>query len=126
VATIKRFEDIDSWKQARELVSKIYQITQNGSFKNDWGLKDQIQRAAVSIMSNIAEGYERGSNKEFVQFLFIARASAGEVRSLLYVAFDQKYISELIFKTLCEASLSISRQIKNFISYLQLSSLKNR
>ena len=126
MATIKRFEDIDSWKQARELVSKIYQITQNGSFKNDWGLKDQIQRAAVSIMSNIAEGYERGSNKEFVQFLFIARASAGEVRSLLYVAFDQKYISELIFKTLCEASLSISRQIKNFISYLQLSSLKNR
>jgi four helix bundle protein len=126
MAAIGRFEDIECWKQARDLVKNIYFITQNAPFAKDWGLKDQIQRAAVSIMSNIAEGYERGSNKEFSQFLFIARGSAGEVRSLLYVALDQKYIDQLTFKKLFETSLLISRQIKSFISYLQSSSLKKR
>ena len=82
MATIERFEDIESWKGGRDLVRHVYEANKVESFAHDWGLKDQIQRAAVSIMSNIAEGFERGTNKEFVQFLFIARASAGEVRSL--------------------------------------------
>lgn len=126
MATIERFEDIEAWKDARNLVNHIYQITKTIPFSNDWGLKDQIQRAAVSIMSNIAEGYERGSNKEFVQFLFIARASAGEVRSLLYVALDQKYLDDPTFDKLHKGILTISRQIKGFIAYLQASSLKKR
>jgi four helix bundle protein len=124
MATIAQFEDIEVWKQARELVNRIYQVTRKSPFKDDWGLKDQIQRAAVSIMSNIAEGFERGSNKEFIQFLFISRASTAEVRSLLYAAFDQNYIEEPTFKDLLEKSLFISRQIRNFISYLQSSPVK--
>ncbi|PSQ92571.1 MAG: four helix bundle protein, partial [Bacteroidetes bacterium SW_4_67_19] len=85
MATFHRFEDIESWQKARRLARRIYELTGNGDFARDFGLRDQIRRAAVSIMSNIAEGFERGSRREFARFLDIAKASAGEVRSPLYV-----------------------------------------
>ena len=84
------FEDLEVWKEARRLTQGIYQLTKDQSFERISRLRDQIRRAAVSIMSNIAEGFERGGNQEFVQFLYVAKASCGEVRSQLYVAFDQE------------------------------------
>ena len=91
MAKIERFEKMDVWQQARTIAKNVYVASRQGEFARDFGLRDQIQRAAVSIMSNIAEGFERGTNKEFIQFLFIAKGSAGEVRSQLYVAFDLGY-----------------------------------
>jgi four helix bundle protein len=118
---IERFEDIESWKEARELVKEIYEI-----FKDlkDHGFKDQIQRAAVSIMSNIAEGFDRGTNKEFIQFLVVARGSLSEVRSLLYAALDLKYVDEKVFSQLFEKCIKIANLINGFIRYLK-SSHKN-
>ena len=89
MATIKRFEDIDSWKSSRELTRQIYELTSSGEFCRDFGLKDQIRRACVSILSNIAEGFERGGDREFLQSLAVAKGSCGEVRAQLYVAYDQ-------------------------------------
>ncbi|GBD39710.1 hypothetical protein HRbin37_01996 [bacterium HR37] len=118
---IERFEDIESWKEARELVREIYEV-----FKNlrDYGFKDQIQRAAVSIMSNIAEGFDRGTNKEFIQFLVVARGSLSEVRSLLYTALDLNYIDERAFSELFQRCIKIANLINGFIRYLK-SSHKN-
>jgi four helix bundle protein len=96
-AHIKRFEDLEAWQLSRELTNQIYTITKNGPIARDYGFRDQIRRAAISIMNNIAEGFERGSNKDFVKFLFIAKGSAGEVRSLLYVSLDQSHITETAF-----------------------------
>ena len=98
MSTIETFEDLDAWKIGRELSNHIYALTRKERFSRDYGLRDQIRRAAVSVMSNISEGFERGSNKDFVRFLFIAKGSAGEVRSLLYVALDQEYIDGEEFK----------------------------
>jgi four helix bundle protein len=98
---IERFEDIESWKEARLLVKHVYQYL---SESRDFGFKDQIQRAAVSVMANIAEGFDRGSNKEFVQYLVIARGSLAEVKSLSYAALDIGYLTEPQFfeiKTQC-------------------------
>jgi four helix bundle protein len=97
MALIKRFEDILAWQEARKLVQDIYQITRDGAFAKDFGLRDQIQRAAVSVMANIAEGFDCESHLEFARFLGIARRSAIEVQSLLYAALDIGYISEEIF-----------------------------
>ena len=97
-------------------------MTMSGKFKNDFGLKDQIQRAAVSVMNNIAEGFERDNNNEFIRFLRYSKGSAGEVRSLLYVAYDINYIDEDEFKNKFESAIDIITQIANFIKYL----LKNR
>ena len=94
---MKRFEEIEAWQFSRELAKLIYEATKQGQFAHDYGLKDQIQRAAVSIMSNIAEGFERNGNKEFINFLTIAKGSCGEVRSQLYVAFDQGYVDKAQF-----------------------------
>jgi four helix bundle protein len=126
MSVIEIFEDLEVWKAARRLVNDIYEMTQGNQFSHDWGLKDQIQRAAVSIMSNIAEGYERGSNKEFIQFLFIAKASSAEVRSLLFIAVDRKYIDKNKFDAVSAEAISISKQLKGFISYLESSKLKKR
>ena len=93
-----RFEDLDAWKVARELANLIYMLGRESGFSKDYSFKDQIQRAAVSVMNNVAEGFERGSNKDFAKFLFIARGSVGEVRSMLYLALDQGYITEEQFK----------------------------
>ena len=124
MAKIERFEDIQAWQRARELAKQIYKISNDGLFARDFGLRDQIRRAAVSIMSNIAEGFERGSNKEFIQFLYIAKGSAGEVRAQIYVAFDQGYIDRKNFNSLNRDSAEISRMISGFISYLSRSDFK--
>ena len=99
MALIKRFEDILAWQEARKLVKEIYELTQKGSFAKDFGLRDQIQRAAVSVMANIAEGFDCESHTEFARFLGFARRSAVEVQSLLYAALDIGYITESIFKS---------------------------
>ncbi|MCK4225938.1 four helix bundle protein [candidate division WOR-3 bacterium] len=116
---IKRFQDIESWKKSRELVREIYTISREGEFSKDWGLKDQIRRAAVSIMSNISEGFCRQTDKEFIQFLYIARGSASEVQSQLYVAYDLSYINEETFNTLLDGTEVIANLIGGFIRYLK-------
>lgn len=90
---MNRFEELDCWKIARELSREIYSLTKSGEFSRDYGLKDQIRRAAVSVMTNISEGFERSSNKDFARFLYIAKGSAGEVRSLLQYHSGLKYVS---------------------------------
>jgi len=120
----KYFEDLEVWKTARELTNRIYGITANGSFSKDYGLRDQIRRAAVSVMSNIAEGYERGGNQEFIQFLSIAKGSSGEVRSQLYVAMDQEYIDKRKSELLIDAFKKLSIMINNFMEYLKGSRFK--
>ena len=94
MALVKRFEDLHAWQEARKLTSSVYRQTSTGSFAKDYGLKDQIQRAAVSSMSNVAEGFDCESKPEFARFLGIARRSTVEVQSLLYVALDAGYVSE--------------------------------
>src|SRR5580765_4245238 len=98
MAKFSRFEDIDAWKKARALSKEIYLITKNGEFAHDFALRDQIRRAAISVLSNIAEGFERGGDKEFRQFLATAKGSVGEVRSQLYIALDAEYLTENQFK----------------------------
>ena len=116
---IERFENIESWKMARILVKEIYIVTNNRLFVRDYGLSNQIQRAAVSIMLNIAEGFERHKNKEFIQFLYISKGSSGEVRSQLYTALDLNYITEEEFNSLYSLLISISQKISSFIKYLE-------
>ncbi len=115
---IKRFEDIESWKKARILVKEIYKITRRNLFKRDYSLKDQINRAAVSIMSNIAEGFDSGSNRSFIKYLNISLGSSSEVKSVLYVALDQEYITEDIFEELYQKCEEIKKLIKGFKKYL--------
>jgi len=122
----ERFEELKVWRVSRELVNFVYGITDNGAFRKDYGLKDQIRRAAISIPSNIAEGFERGGNKELCQFLYIAKGSAGEVRSQLYLALDQKYISNADFEDLNSLCTDVSNQLSGFINYLKSSELKGR
>ena len=119
MATAKRFEDLGVWQDARALVKQIYTASKQRAFCRDFGLRDQIRRAATSTMSNSAEGFERGTRKEFIQFLSIAKGSNGEVRSQLYVALDQEYLTENEFTVLREAALRLSRRIARFISYLE-------
>lgn len=119
MAKIERFEDIEAWRDARVLVRSIYEITGEGQFARDFGLRDQIRRAGVSTMSNIAEGFERGSNKDFIRFLYMAKASAGEVRSQLYVAADLGYLGKQRKDELIELVQGVSRRIAAFIKYLK-------
>ena len=116
---IQKFEELKVWKASREFVKDNYKMTSKSPFKNDFGLKDQIQRASVSVMNNIAEGFERDSNNEFIRFLKYSKGSAGEVRSLLYVAYDLGYIDENEFQTKYESAIDIITQIANFIKYLK-------
>jgi four helix bundle protein len=124
MTTIKRYEDIQGWQKARELTNLVYNITKQGIFARDFGLRDQIRRAAVSVMSNIAEGFERGGQAEFIQFLFIAKSSAGEVQSQLYVAIDQEYITPEQFRQGYELCAETMRLIGGFITYLRKSPIK--
>ncbi len=119
-----RFEDLLFWQKARELTKLIYSFTKNGEFAKDYGLKDQIQRASVSIMSNIAEGFGRGGNKEFIQFLFIARGSLAEVQSQLYIAKDLKYISSGEFDKGYSLSDEISKMINSFMKKIKGPNIK--
>jgi four helix bundle protein len=118
VAVIERFEDIAAWQGARTRVKAVYHATEQGAFARDYALRDQVRRAAISIMSNIAEGSERNSDKEFRHFLYVAKASAGEVRSLLYVARDLDYIEDAAYQQLTGQSIKLGRQIAGFIRYL--------
>lgn len=118
VATIERFEDIKAWQVARELVSAVYRASGRGKFEKDFGLRDQIQRASVSVMANIAEGFERSSDRELHRFLYIAKGSAGEVRSHLFVALDLGYISDEEFSDLRAKSEEVAKSLSGFITYL--------
>jgi four helix bundle protein len=121
MARIERFEDIAAWQKARELTRMVYQLTQSGEFSRDFGFRDQARRAATSIMSNIAEGFERGGNKEFRRYLAIAKGSVGEVRSQLYVALDAEFLSQSQFDQLCNLAVEVSRLISGFIRHLDQS-----
>ena len=121
---IKKFEDLESWKKARQLTNKIYEATAEGSFTRDFGLKDQIRRASISILSNIAEGFERGGDKEFLQFLAVSKGSCGEVRAQLYIAVDQGYLSQDSFERLFNSANEIGRLISGLMKYLNESELR--
>ncbi len=120
------FEDLNVWKDSREFVKTIYELTASKNFSKDYGLKDQIQRAAVSIMNNIAEGFERNSNREFIKFLKYSKGSAGEVRSMFYIALDLNYISHESFNENYEKAINIITQISNFIKYLRKYAIKEK
>jgi four helix bundle protein len=124
MAKIERFEDIEAWKRSRLLTKKVYECTKQRGFDKDFGLKDQIRRASVSTMSNIAEGFERGGNQEFLQFLSTAKGSSGEVRAQLYVALDQGYLTKQQFDDMYQDAESISKMIGGFMNYLQRSGLR--
>ncbi|WP_394774054.1 four helix bundle protein [Flavobacterium sp.] len=112
------FEEINSWKKSRIFNKRIYLITENPNFKKDFDFVRQIRRASISISSNIAEGFERNTDKEFIYFLYVAKASAGEVRSQLYLAFDLEYIIKEEFEMLLESVTEISKLLSGFIKYL--------
>lgn len=116
---VQSFEDLHVYQKGRLLTNRIYELTRNSSFAKDFALADQIRRAAVSVMSNIAEGFERGTNAEFVQFLYIAKGSCGEVRSQLGVALDQKYVDRLSYQSAVEQCRLVSGMIGNLIAYLK-------
>ncbi|MDO9026260.1 MAG: four helix bundle protein [bacterium] len=124
MATFKKFEEVDIWKKSRELTKRIYEASRKGLFAKDYALGDQIRRASVSIMSNIAEGFNRGGNKELVQYLAIAKGSAAEIQSQLYVALDQQYISKEEFNDLYDLTDQIAAGIFSFIVYLNKSNIK--
>ncbi|HLE30974.1 MAG TPA: four helix bundle protein [Bacteroidota bacterium] len=121
---IERFEDLEIWREARELCRRIKQLTTRGAFSRDFDLRNQIRDSSGSIMDCIAEGFERGGNKEFVQFLSIAKGSSGETRSQSYRAFDYEYISEEDLNDLLDRTVKLSKQISSFMNYLRRSDFK--
>ena len=124
MAKIEKFEDILSWKRSRELTKQIYEVTSAGEFRRDFGLRDQIRKASVSILSNIAEGFERGGDREFLQFLAVAKGSCGEVRAQLYVAYDQGYVALDKFEALSNGAAEVSGLLSGFMKYLKQSELR--
>lgn len=119
MAKLHSFEEIIAWQKARELNAEIYRITNNNAqFSKDYGLRDQMRRCSISVSSNIAEGFERETTKEFIRFLYIAKASAGEFRSQLYLASDLGYISKAEFEGLSLKVNDISKLLSGFIKYL--------
>ena len=119
MSKIERFEDIQAWQKARELNMDIYKITNNSPFAKDFSLREHIWKTSISIMANIAEGYGRRSNKEFINFLNIAHGSAAELQSHLYIALDLNYISKEEFTELYENVDEISKMIQSFMNYLK-------
>ena len=119
MSSIQHFEDLEAWQVGRTLTKQVYKISRRGGFSKDYAMKDQIRRASLSITCNIAEGFERNSNKEFIYFLSIAKGSAGEVRSLLYAAFDERYISQEEFEELKRLTRQNINLIGGLIQYLQ-------
>ncbi|WP_428224197.1 four helix bundle protein [Flavobacterium sp.] len=124
MATIKRFEDLDIWQEARKLSKEIILISKETDLKSDFRLKDQIKASAGSVMDNIAEGFERNGNLEFRQFLSIAKGSAGETRSQLYRLFDNDYINQEKLNSLVSEYEKLSDRINNFITYLNNNDFK--
>lgn len=124
MTTIKRVEDIDAWKESRELATEVYRLTMIGAWARDFGLRDQIRRAAVSVPCNIAEGFARESNIEFNRFLAIARGSAAEVKTQIYIALDLGYIDQQCFDSVYATIERICRMITGLMSYLKSTSGK--
>lgn len=124
MATFKKFEEIESWKKARKLTKEVYKISDRARFARDFSLRDQIRRASVSIMSNIAEGHDRSGTGEFIQFLATAKGSAAEVRCQLYVALDQGYIDENQCNNLGSLAAETASMIGGLMSYLRRSGYK--
>jgi len=123
MATVKKFEDLLIWQEARKLAKSVYEVTNAGAFAKDYGLRDQLRRAAVSVGSNIVEGFERNGNKEFQKFLWIAKGSAGEVASQLYTAMDIGYLSDPEFEELYECARHCSYLIYKFICSMRKTSI---
>jgi four helix bundle protein len=121
---VKNFEDLEIWKEARRLTQAVYRLTRDSRFSKDFSLRDQIQRAAISVMSNISEGFERGGNQEFVQFLYVAKGSCGEVRSQLYVALDQEYVDPKVADSLLAVLKRLSVMIKHLIDHIKRSGMR--
>jgi four helix bundle protein len=119
MSTFTKFQEIEAWQKARELTRRIYDVSGQGQFARDFALRDQIRRAAISIMSNIAEGYGRGGTKEFIQFLSVAKGSVSEVESQLYVALDQKYLDQETFDQLSSLADEAGRMIAGLMKYLR-------
>lgn len=126
MAGVSGFEEIKAWQKTREMTRMIYQVSKRGDFYKDFGLRDQIRRATSSVMSNIAEGYERDGNREFVQFLSQAKGSCGEIRSQLYMALDQNYLTPAEFEVLKGMASEVSRMISGLMAYLQRSEQRGR
>lgn len=124
MSKIEKFEDLKVWQKAREVNLQIYKLSNKGTFSKDFGLREQIRRASVSILSNIAEGFERNGNKEFNQFLSIAKASAAEVRAQLYVAKDLEYISNDEFSEVVNGLISVSKMLSGLMNYLKTTEMK--
>ena len=118
------FEELHVYQRARELTHTVYSVTRNGAFARDRALTSQIRRAAISVMSNIAEGFERGATTEFVQFLYIAKGSCGEVRAQLQIAHDQRYLSDEQYRPLLDLARQTSGMLSNFIARLEASNYK--
>ncbi len=115
----RKFEDIEVWQLSRNLVKDIFLLTKNEPLRKMFNVCDQVQRAALSVMNNIAEGLERQSDKELIYFLYIAKGSAGEVRSMLYVLLDMEYIDQKMFNKLFDSLMVISKSLSGFITYLK-------
>jgi len=126
MSQIQKFEDVMAWQQARVLTKDVYAVSKAGPFARDFGLRDQIQRASVSTMANIAEGFDRGGDKEFIQFLSTSKGSCGEVKSHLYVALDQNYITPTIFDRIYSKADEVGRLVFGFMEYLRHSELRGR
>jgi four helix bundle protein len=124
MSTIQKIEDLEIWQKARLLVRDLYRISNQNEFSKDFALRNQIRRGAISIMSNIAEGFERDGNKEFIQFLAIAKGSTGEVRSQLYIALDQNHINSNEFNRINDFIIEIAKMINGMINYLTKSNIK--
>ena len=126
MTTIRRFEDLEVWKKARELTKLVYQLTEAPQFNRDLRLRNQMRDAVVSILSNISEGFSRHTDKEFIQFLYVSRGAAAELQSQSYVALDQKYFTEVAFDRIYEETDHTSRMLTNLIKYLRTSSQTHR
>lgn len=124
MATVKKFEDLEVWQEARKLCKEVYIISSENKFSKDVSLKNQINSSSGSVMDNIAEGFGRGGRAEFIQFLSISNGSSAEVRSQLYRALDRNYITQETFQLLYNSAEQISKMLSNFIKYLNKSSIK--
>lgn len=119
MATFDKFEELEVWKLSMELCTNIYELTNKDLFAKDYALKDQIRKSAISVPSNISEGFERDGKKQFIYFLIISKGSCGELRTQLKIANALKYVTEQDFNILNEKCISVSRQLSGFINYLR-------
>ena len=126
MATYKRFEELPVWQKSRQLAKDVYRLTIRVPFSSDFKLRDQVRDSSGSVMDNIAEGFERNGNREFIQFLAISKASCGETRSQLYRAFDREYISEEMLNATIRQAEVISDEIENLMNYLQKSGFRGQ